>query len=140
MNSINRDKQIAELRAADIPQTEIAEKLNISQPTVSRALAKVETQMMLEREQEKFFECLPKARENIQDLIEGFKRETDSKTKELAWRSSMEALRAAGILPSQSMSYYFNTVINNQQNTILSPIIKEIIKAQISGNIIDITK
>jgi len=68
---MNSEKNIlaGELRAQGMPQTEIAEKLGVSHPTISRALQKPEVKEVTERETLRLLKALPDITQTTIDTI-----------------------------------------------------------------------
>lgn len=130
-------KQIAESMATTNNQAETARQLGVHKSTVCRIVKEDDVRVMIETEQLKFLTSLPNARENIQHLVDNYRQKDESglpildkEERDKAWKSSMEMLRSAGMLPSNSMSIFIQNTYNQQNNTILSPIIKELLEAQ----------
>lgn len=122
------DKKAAELRSTGMSQQKIADALNVNQSTIHRALQKSEIKALVESEHKKFLQSLPNARQNIQGLIDNYANISDNKERERAWRSSMEMLRSAGLLPSgapsillQQITMTQNVSLNPQIISMLSP-------------------
>lgn len=115
-------KDIAAKAAAGIPGAEIARDLGVHKSTISRRLSTPELQKMVEEERQAFLQAVPHARRNITNLVEQHDNlDADSKDKQRAWASSMEMLRAAGMLPSHTMSQTINNIYNDNSTQLLVP-------------------
>lgn len=131
------DKKIAESVAVTGNQAETARQLDISKATVCRRMQNDDVKAMIEAEQAQFFQSLPKARENIQFLIENYLALDEEGSlvlpkddRDKAWKSSMEMLRASGMLPSHSPSTFVQNIYQQTNNMFLNPIIQDLLAAQ----------
>lgn len=121
------EKGIANMRSAGATMQTIADTLDMSIGKVHRICHKEDVAALIESEYNQFISCLPKARQNIQSLIERHDNlPDDSKDKQRAWASSMEMLRSAGMLPGNPSQLTINNIQINQQQ-IISPVISDLI-------------
>mgnify|MGYP001571761977 CR=1 FL=1 len=110
--------------------TRIAERHNVSRQTIIERKQNPEMQEMIRSEREKFLNCIPKARQNIESGINNYDKLSDaSREKERAWRASMEVLRGAGMLPSKDVSIMVNQYISAPHSQIIAPDILRLLQS-----------
>ena len=114
-------KEVIHKLAIGEPQTSIAEKIGVSQSTISRFANKDEAQILIEEEQLKLVEVLPDAVQNVKDLVKEMKDipKDDIKRRELSYKASKDVLKATNVFPSPQ--YAHNIYNDNSQQTVISP-------------------
>lgn len=135
--SDKRKQEVAQSYAITANQSETARQLGINKSTVHRIIERDDVREMIDEEREKFLESLPNARANIQYLIDNFRTVDASNApilsageKDQAWKSSMEVLRAAGMLPSHYGSIHIENVYQETRVQIISPVIQLLLNEQ----------
>jgi predicted transcriptional regulator len=115
--------EIAKALAEKVSQQKIADLLGVSQSTVSRLANRDDVKAMIEKETIRFLGSVPKAIDNIADLVNEMPQITNVKEKELGFKASRNVLEAAGILISASPSLGVVNIV--QRNSfVLSPVVQ----------------
>jgi len=108
-------------------QGQVAKTVGISQPMVSKTLAKPEIRALVEEVQHGFVQAnARRAAGNITQIIHSAK----PKDKELRLKYSAEVGRAMGMLPSQAASVFINNIYNDNRTQEMPPEILALLKSQ----------
>ena len=114
---------------------EIADKIGMTNATVSRALADTKTRQIIDYCQREIAEkAYKQSTENVVNAIEYVAKaeelpeeNRDKLKQEMGYRFSEKTLQSIGILPSQSQSVFFQQVSNQQNNITISPVISRVL-------------
>lgn len=120
------------MRAGGTPPSEIASHMNCHESTIYRLLSKDEVKAIIERESQALLQIVPKARRNIEKMVEKFDSITDPSMKKLAFRATERVLESVGIL-NGSTSFNIQHLIMNQQNNVVDPTVLQALKMSVMG-------
>ena len=122
-----RDYEVAIKSCGGQGVTEIARDLGCTRATVYLALTKDRVKDYIEQHTLKIFENLPQAVKNVATLVDGMGSAETNDERKLCYQATRDVLTTANVLPSQSQTTLVQNVYNQQNNLIMSPIIREMI-------------
>lgn len=122
-----RDYKVAIQACAGNNVQEIARELDCTRDTVYYALKKDRIKEYIERNTLKMLENLPRAVSNVTNLVNGMDKAKDMDEKKLCYQATRDVLTVGNVLPSASQTTLVQNVYNQQNNLIMSPIIREMI-------------
>ncbi len=113
------------------PQTSIAEQVGVDQSTISRFANEDEIRQLIEEEREKLVRIVPKAVQNIKDLVEEMPSlaKDDIDNLKLSYAAGKYVLKAANILPSNQ--YAHNIYNDNRTQTVVDPAVMSLFSTDI---------
>lgn len=115
---------IATLRANGAKQSDIANAVGLTQNAVSCRLRNQTLQDFIRGYHERLInKTLPKAIENVEQLVDRYNDETDSQRKDHGFKATTEILKSTGIFVGSSPSAL---VVNNVQ-TVLNPSVETLL-------------
>ncbi len=123
LNELPVKKEVVHQLAIGKTQTDIAKQVGVNQGTISRFANKDKHIKLIEEGREKFVKIVPKAVQNLEDLVEEMPTlaKDDIGNRKLSYDASKDVLKATNILPSPQFAHnIYND--NRQQNAcIISP-------------------
>jgi DNA-binding XRE family transcriptional regulator len=122
-----RDYKIAIKACAGETVTQIARELDCNRKTVYYALEKDRVKEYVEKHTLKMLENLPQAVQNVTGLVNKMEGEVDKDERKLCYQATRDVLSVGNVLPSQNQTTLIQNVYNQQNNLIMSPIIKGMI-------------
>lgn len=122
-----RDYKVAIKACAGETVTQIAKDLDCNRKTVYYALEKDRVKEYVEKHTLKMLENLPQAVKNVTSLVEKMEGEKDRDERKLCYQATRDVLSVGNVLPSQNQTTLIQNVYNQQNNLMMSPIIKEMI-------------
>jgi uncharacterized protein (DUF433 family) len=126
-NEMVRDYKVAIQACAGKNVQEIARELDCTRDTVYYALKKDRVKDYVEKHTLKMLENLPQAVKNVTGLVDRMEKETDKDERKLCYQATRDVLSVGNVLPSQNQTTLIQNVYNQQNNLIMSPIIKGMI-------------
>lgn len=139
MKNRSRDVLIAKKRLEGKSVKEISKEVSaetgkkVKAEVVSYTLNREDIQGMLDRQYCKMASALPVATENIINAAQDFSKEQESEDKKISWEASKLIAQAHGLLPTSNQSVIHQTYINQQNNTIIPPVIAELAAKHFGG-------
>lgn len=134
-----RDRLIVQKTIEGKTAKEISEECTkeLGKPVSSAVVAQVrnrdDIQGMLDREYCKLASALPKATDNIINATNNFSSGQTSEDKKISWEASKLVAQAHGLLPTSNQSVIHQTYINQQNNTVIPPVIAELAAKHFGG-------
>lgn len=139
MKNRSRDVLIAKKRLEGKSVKEISKEVSLETgkkvlpQVVNYTLNREDIQGMLDRQYCKMASALPVATENIITAAQDFSKEQESEDKKISWEASKLIAQAHGLLPTSNQSVIHQTYINQQNNTIIPPVIAELAAKHFGG-------
>lgn len=117
---------IAKLRAQGKTYREISDEVGISAPAIHRRVNKnQEIQRFIEAYHKRLVHrSLPKAVKNVEHAISAYtdpQQKDDQQLKDHGFKASLEVLKSAGLLPSQSQAFFIQQVFNDNRAVVVTP-------------------
>lgn len=135
----SRDVLIVKKRLEGKSIKEIAKEVSLETgkkvlpQVVDYTLNRDDIQGMLDRQYCKMASALPEATDNIINAAKDFSKEQESEDKKISWEASKLIAQAHGLLPTSNQSVIHQTYINQQNNTIIPPVIAELAAKHFGG-------
>jgi len=125
-------KKVVKKLAVGEKQTDVGKDVGLSQSQISRFANRQDIQAFIEKEQKKLLEVVPDAVENVKGLVKEFKDipKNENKRRELSYKANQDVLKSVGLLSTPVQSQTFVNLYQQQNNTILSPVILKLLEAQ----------
>ena len=121
LNELSVKKKVAHQLAIGKTQTDIAKQVGVDQSQISRFASKDEGIKLIEEAKEKMVEIVPKAVQNVKDLVEEMPNlaKDDIGNRKLSYNASKDVLKATNILPSPQ--YAQNIYNDNRKQSLITP-------------------
>ncbi len=121
LNELPVKKEVIHQLAVGKTQADIAKQVGVTQPAISQFASKDENLKLIEEGREKFVKIVPKAVQNIEDLVEEMPTlaKDDIGNRKLSYDAGKDVLKATNILPSNQ--YAQNIYNDNRQQALITP-------------------
>jgi hypothetical protein len=129
LNGLN-NTQLAEYASKKLGQT-------ITTKHVKELMSRETVQTIIDSQYQRIVGILDKATDNIISAVTSYSPKQDADAKKISWEATKEVSRSLGTLAAPTQSVVHNTFINQQHNTVIPPVIAELM-AKHFGNIIDV--
>ena len=132
LQSPHKREQIVKRIVLGESQEAIAKDFGIHQSSVSRFASRDDIQVAIEEAQKELLSCIPDAVKNVKGLVREFQRipKNQIKSRQLSYKASQDVLKSVGLLSTPVQSQTFVNLYQQQNNTILSPVILRLLEAQ----------
>ncbi len=132
LNELSVKKEVIHQLAIGKTQTDIAKQVGVSQQAISQFASEDENIKLIEEAQKKFVKIVPKAVQNLENLVEEMPTlaKDDIGNRKLSYDASKDVLKATNILPSPQ--YAQNIYNDNRRQEVISPSYQAFIDFQAS--------
>ena len=122
------EKQIVQRVLSGKNISQVAREVGVTNTTVYRVLKRENVKDYIEKHTMRMLEDMPEAVDNVSRLVKGMKDEDDVNKLKLCYQATRDVLTVGNVLPSQTQATFVQNIYNQQNNLIMSPVIREMIE------------
>jgi len=117
-------KEVIQRLAVGESQERIARDVGLHQSQISRFVGREDVKPFIEQEQMRLLEAVPEAVQNVKELVREMKKipKKEIKRRELAYKASLDTLKAGGIMPSP-----FPSIVIQDNRTYNNPLLQQVL-------------